>query len=105
LNSKRTLVLVFALVTASVAQVLTGRLEGTVSDPQGAAVPGAQVKVVNSQNGQTFNVATDERGYWALPSMSTATYRVSVTRQGFKTATLDNVKVDAGVPATVNTAL
>jgi hypothetical protein len=76
-----------------------------VSDPQGAAVPGAQVKVVNAQNGQAFNVVTDERGYWVLPSMSTATYKVTVTRQGFKTATLDSVKVDAGVPATVNTAL
>lgn len=105
LISIRTLLLGFALVTASFAQVMTGRLEGTVSDPQGAAVPGAQIRVLNGQTGQTFNVVTDEKGYWSLPSMTTATYKVTVTRQGFKTATLENVKVDAGVPATVNTAL
>ncbi len=101
----KTVLVLFAIVTASFAQVLTGRLEGTVSDPQGAAVPAAQVKVVNTQTGQTFNVVTDEKGYWSLPSMSTALYRVTVTSQGFKTATVDNVKVDAGVPATVNTTL
>src|SRR6476659_410416 len=105
LISIRTLLLVFAFVTASFSQILTGRLEGTVSDPQGAAVPGAQVRVVNGQNGQTFNVVTDERGYWTLPSLSTANYKVTVTRQGFKTATLENVKIDAGVPATVNVTL
>src|SRR5690242_13865348 len=88
------------LVSAAFAQVMTGRLEGTVSDAQGAAVPGSQVKVVNIQTGQTFNIVTDEKGNWALPSMSTALYRVTITRQGFKTATVDNVKVDAGVPAT-----
>lgn len=104
LISTRTLLLVFATVTASFAQV-TGRLEGTVSDPQGAAVPAAQVRVINGLNGQSFNVVTDERGYWSLPALATATYKVTVTRQGFKTATLENVKVDAGVPATVNTAL
>src|SRR4051812_6303494 len=99
LISTRTFLLAFAFVTASSAQVTTGRLEGTVSDSQAAAVPGADVKVVNVQTGQAFNVVTDERGYWALPSMSTANYKVTVTRQGFKTATLENVKVDAGVPA------
>src|SRR5205814_2620838 len=86
----------------AISQVQTGRLEGTVSDPQGAAVPGAQVKVVNGSTGQTFNVDTDEKGYWALPSLTTSLYKVTVTRQGFKTAAVDNVKVDAGVPSTVN---
>jgi len=105
LSFTKTLLVVFALVTTSFAQVQTGRLEGTVTDAQGAAVPSAQVKVVNGQNGQTFNVVTDEKGYWSLPSMSSATYKVSVTSQGFKTANIDNVKIDAGVPATVNTTL
>ena len=94
-----------AFVTAASAQVLTGRLEGTVTDPQGAAVPATQVKVINTQTGQAFLITTDEKGYWALPSMPTATYSVSVTHPGFKTATSEGVKVDAGVPATVNTAL
>jgi Carboxypeptidase regulatory-like domain/TonB dependent receptor len=90
---------------SSFAQVMTGRLEGAVTDSQGAAVAAAQVKVTNTQTGQTFSLIADEKGNWALPSMPTSVYQVTVTRQGFKTATVDNVKVDAGVPATVNIAL
>jgi hypothetical protein len=84
---------------------MTGRLEGTVTDSQGAYIPGAQVKVLATQTGQGFNVVTDEKGEWALPSMSTGIYKVTITHQGFKTATIENVKVDAGVPATVKTML
>ncbi|HEY2017973.1 MAG TPA: carboxypeptidase-like regulatory domain-containing protein, partial [Bryobacteraceae bacterium] len=98
--------LLAALVAgAASAQVTTGRLEGTVTDSQGAGVPGAQVKVVNTQTGQTLSVAADDRGYWSVPSLSSATYTVTVSHPGFKTDTVDNVKIDAGVPATVNTTL
>ncbi len=87
------------------AQVTTGRLEGTVTDSQGAGVPAADVKIVNNVNGQGFRAVTNERGFWVLPSMATATYTVTVSHPGFKSATAANVKIDAGVPATVNLTL
>ena len=97
--------LLAAFVFAAFAQVTTGRLEGTVTDPQGAAVPGATVKVANTQTGQNFSIVTDDKGLWTLPSLATALYTVSVSHPGFKTATIENVKIDAGVPATVNIRL
>jgi hypothetical protein len=97
--------LLAAFVGAALSQVTTGRLEGTVTDPQGAAVPGASVKVVNKENGQLFETAADEKGLWAIPSVASATYTVTVNHPGFKTTTVENVKVDAGVPATVNAKL
>ena len=97
--------LLAAFVFAAFAQVTTGRLEGTVTDPQGAAVPGATVKVANTQTGQNFSIVTDDKGLWTLPSLATALYSVSVGHPGFKTATIENVKVDAGVPATANIRL
>jgi hypothetical protein len=100
-----TLLILAALVAPSVAQTTTGRLEGNVTDSQGAAVPGAGVRVVNKETSQSFDTTTDEKGHWALPSMSTGTYGVTVTRTGFKTANIQDVKIDAGVPATVNTTL
>ncbi len=98
-------ILLLAAAVVGVPQVITSRLEGTVADPQGAAVPAAQVRVVNTQTGQSLETATDERGYWVLPSMPTATYRVTAGHPGFKTATVDKVKLDAGVPAAVNITL
>jgi len=100
-----TWLLLVAAGAIAFSQVTTGRLEGTVTDPQGAAVPGAHVRVVNVQTGQTLANTTNERGYWVLPSMSTGAYRVTVAHQGFKTATTDDVKIEVGVPATVNTTL
>jgi len=95
-------VLLLALAAAAVAQITTATLDGLVRDPQGALIPRAEVTVVNTQTGQTFRTDADDRGHWAIPSLATATYRVTVTAPGFKRATADNVKMEAGVPATVN---
>src|ERR1035438_9937810 len=95
-----------ALALAASAQVTTtSRLDGTVTDPQGAVVAGAQVVVTQTATSQTFHAAADEKGYWVLPSLQTGTYKVTVTHPGFKVATNENVLIDAGVPATVNIGL
>ncbi len=94
-----------AAATLAFSQVTTSRLEGNVTDPQGAAVAAAAVQVIHTHTGQALSTSTDEQGHWVLPSMPTATYRVTVSHPGFKTATAENVKIDAGVPATVNTTL
>jgi hypothetical protein len=99
------LLLFAAFAIAAWAQVTTGRLEGVVNDPQGAAVPGAQVKVINTETGQAFDTIADEKGLWAVPSVASGTYKVTVNHPGFKTTTVENVKVEVGVPATVNTKL
>jgi hypothetical protein len=105
MNKFATLLLFVASVFTAWSQVTTGRLEGTVTDPQGAAVPGAQVKVKNTETGQIFDTIADEKGLWNIPSVSAANYTVSVSHPGFKTTTVDNVKVEVGVPATVNAKL
>src|ERR1035438_4075749 len=68
----------------------TSSLDGTVVDPQGAAVAGAQVVVTNVNNGQTFKATTNDSGYWILPSMSNGVFKVGVTMQGFRTETVES---------------
>ncbi|MBS1859375.1 MAG: carboxypeptidase regulatory-like domain-containing protein [Acidobacteria bacterium] len=82
-----------------------GRIDGTVTDPAGAVVPGAEVTVTNSATGQIFKATSNERGEWTLPSMAAAQYRVVVTKQGFKNGSVPDVEVNAGVPALVNIKL
>ena len=97
---------VMLLVAAVVySQGSTGRLDGTVSDPQGATVPGADIQVLNVSTGQIFKSVSNERGEWTLTSMPAATYRVTVTKPGFRAASIDGVEMNAGVPATVNIKL
>ena len=100
------ILLLFLAAFSGFSQVTTtARLDGTVLDPQGAAVPGAQVTVVQTATGQSLRATTDEKGYWALPSLATGAYKVTITHEGFKAVTSDNVTLDAGVPATVNITL
>lgn len=99
------LLAIFAFLSVAWSQNPTSQLNGVVTDPQGAAVAGATVKVVNSETNTPFSTVTNDHGEWVVPSLPTAIYRISVSVQGFKTANVQNVKLNAGVPATVNIVL
>src|SRR5690349_20207003 len=102
---KRLVYLFLLIAAAAVAQINTSTMDGTVTDPQGSLIPRAQVIVTNALTGQPFQTVTDDRGHWAVPSLPTATYSVSVSAPGFKKAEKPDVKMDAGIPATVNLTL
>src|SRR5215469_8878061 len=98
--------LVFALLALSASLFAqTSPLDGNVTDPQNAAIPGATVDVVNTENGQTFHTKTDEHGHWVVTSIPAGLYRVNISFKGFRSAVLENVKIDAGVAATANAKL
>lgn len=100
------LVMLFTLAPTAFAQVsTTGRLVGTVTDPQGSVVPNAQVTVKGNQAEGQFNAVTNKEGNWTLPSVPSGTYTVTVTAPGFKSTIVKDVKVDVGLPASVNAAL
>ncbi len=95
------------LISAAFAfsQVNTARIDGVVTDPTGASVPAAEVTVTNVATGQTIRTSTNDKGEYAVPSMQAATYRVSVSKPGFKVAAVDGIVLNAGVPATANVVL
>ena len=99
------LVALSACIAFAQTATTTARMDGTVTDPQGAVVAGAELTVVNSNMGTSFKATTNEHGEWALPAMAEGTYRVSVTMKGFRTTLIENVTMDAGVPVTVNAKL
>jgi hypothetical protein len=61
---------VIATVVPTVsAQVLYGSLVGMVEDPSGAAVPGAETRIVNVLTGQTRTAATDAAGGYVFTNV------------------------------------
>lgn len=96
--------LLFAAALAF-AQVDVTSVTGTVSDPTGAAVPGATVQVVNLATGATLSATTNEKGIYTVPALPAGGYRVTVSKSGFKTETVENVQLVVGVPGTVNVKL
>ena len=99
------LLAILCFVTSVVFPQAAGRIDGSVTDPTGAAVPGAEVAVTLIATGQPFKATTNERGEWTLPSMAAAEYKVVVTKPGFKSGIVPSVTVNAGVPALVNMKL
>lgn len=73
------------LVGGASAQRVTGSISGTVLDPQGAAVPGAKITVTNLGTAAKLELESNETGQFSVPDLPPATYKVTVTRDGFKT--------------------
>src|SRR5947209_10540331 len=67
------------------AQVLYGTLTGTVTDPSGAVVVGANVSAVGTQTGVSQTSITDSAGIYRFSSLLQGTYKVTITAQGFST--------------------
>ncbi len=82
------------LVPSASAQAVYGNIIGTVSDPQGAAVPNAKITATSVGKGTTFNTTSNESGNYTLTHLIPDAYRVRVEAPGFK-ATESQVQVFA----------
>src|SRR5258708_16851793 len=60
-------VLLFLVCTASAQRGTSGSIEGTITDPQGAAISGAKMRAVNSVTRLQLESATDESGLFHFP--------------------------------------
>ena len=96
-----TIVIAFSL---SVQAQTTGSIAGTVIDINGAVVPNATV-VIKGEAGQEFTATTSENGTFRVPAVSAGVYVVTITAANFKKSVVENVKVDVGLPTTVDIAL
>ena len=104
------LVALACLATSSTAAFAQGggatsSLSGIVADPSGGIIPGATVTVKNAATSTEFTATTNDQGSFTVPAIDPGAYTVTVTLSGFKTSVLNNVRVNAAVPATVRVTL
>jgi Carboxypeptidase regulatory-like domain/TonB-dependent Receptor Plug Domain len=99
-------ILLLTLVCTLVfGQGTTSRLVGTVTDPSGAAVPGAQVTLTNEATGVSFHTTTTPAGTYVFEALQVGNYRVDMTAAGFKKFSSTGNHVIVGEPSTVNARL
>lgn len=79
-----------------VGQEFRGTITGTVTDPSGAAVPGARVEATNVATATVATASSNEAGIYTIPFLLPGTYKVTATVQGFKQAVRDQLEVHAG---------
>jgi len=91
------LVALFMLSTATPAraQAVFGSIIGTITDPQGAAVPNAKVTITDVRKGTSDTTATNESGNYTVTHLIPDVYDIKIEAQGFKTAEQKGVTVYA----------
>lgn len=79
--------LIGLLVLASIScwAQSTAQISGTVRDPAGAVVAGAEVTATQTDTGAKRTVNTDATGSYVLPNLPVGPYRLEATAQGFRT--------------------
>jgi hypothetical protein len=95
MNRKQSVALVFVCLTLAVlicganaafAQEVTATITGTVTDPSGAAVAGANVTAKSVERGITYTGVTSESGSYRIPQLPVGNYDLKIEKTGFQTA-------------------
>jgi Carboxypeptidase regulatory-like domain/TonB dependent receptor len=100
---------VFALLHVPVARAqsaaATGRLEGSLTDPSGAAVPAADITVRNQNTGLLTTVQSSAAGEFNVLYLEPGTYEVSIQKAGFGTLVLRDITISVGTRAVIHPQL
>jgi hypothetical protein len=80
----------------------TGNISGTVRDPQGSAVPKAEVTLTEEKTGASRTVNANEDGFYSAPAMPAGVYTISTSPAGFKKTVTTGVQLTVSENKTVN---
>src|SRR5260370_12783347 len=103
LNKRLMLLVLFSLLCTPLVfgQATSGIIAGTVTDQQGAVVPGAAVTIKNLDTDFQRQVSTDSNGYYRVAALPVGRYVVRAERAGFK-VDVSNLTLTVAEEAVVN---
>jgi hypothetical protein len=87
---------------ATAQTAATGALGGTITDPSGALVPGAKVRVTSRASGEVRTAQSGARGGYLVPLLPPGSYSVTVSKNGFETSNDPSIQVEVTQTATLN---
>ncbi len=99
------LVFVFLLAWPAAAQTVTGNIDGTVSDPAGAVIPGVQITARNIDTGAERATRSNDAGYFQISFVPLGTYELTAEASGFGKLIRKDIVVTLNKTTTVNLAL
>jgi hypothetical protein len=89
-------VVILLMAGLSQAQTFRGAINGTIVDPSGAVVAGAEVKAINNGTAAVLTTTSTSEGQFAFQDLPLGSYKISVNAPGFQAVNVDNVSVTAG---------
>jgi hypothetical protein len=101
------LLLCVFLVGASVlvAQTYKGTISGSVTDPSGAAVPGATLLLTNTATAEVRTTVSEADGRYAFAQLNPSVYSLQVTKTGFRDYVATEIQLNASQAREVNVSL
>src|SRR5262245_11073581 len=84
----------FATAPAA-AQIVTGSISGTVTDPSGAVIPGAVVTLLNQRTSDLRKITASSEGRFVFSAVQPDTYTIKVEMQGFQALEQQNIVLSA----------
>jgi hypothetical protein len=98
------------LIAASIplnllGQAVSGNIIGTVTDPSGAGVPGAQITITNVGTNVSYQTKTNDSGNYTAANLAPGSYTVTIAASGFQKFTQENVNVDVSQSTRVDAPL
>jgi hypothetical protein len=83
----------------------TATVAGTVTDQNGAAVPGATIELLNTATNESRTQTTNDSGYYMFVSVPPGSYKVVFKKDGFRTTTMGPLDAQVGKSLTANVQL
>src|SRR5258708_4260890 len=97
--------LVFLAALAAAQSASSGTVSGQVTDPQGAALVGAEIHMTDPLTSITRTSLTNDAGRFSFISVTPAVYDFLVSKPGFSTSRMSAQRVEVGLTLTLNVAL
>lgn len=87
------LLLLSMFAVGASAQEFRGSLAGTITDPNGAALPGVTVEIKNVETNAANTATTNEEGGYSFPLLNPGKYTLTATSQGFNTEAREGLEI------------
>ncbi len=98
-------IFVLAAAVSALAQSDRGVITGDVTDKDGAVIAGATVTATNTATNIASTAVTTSGGRYTIPALLVGPYKIRVEKTGFKTASVDNVTVNASTTTSIDVAM
>lgn len=89
----------------AIAQTDRATLEGTVTDPSGSTLAGANVHITAVDTGLTQDKASNGNGHYRFPALAVGEYTVVVSREGFRTKEIEEIVLQVGETHTLDVTM
>ena len=92
-------------LTAAAQAVSTAQIAGVIQDSSGSAVPGAAVKVTQSDTGAVRTATSGPAGAYLIPSLPVGPYTLEVSKDGFATYVQSGIVLQVASNPTIDVSL